>query len=285
MNAGKQRDVIIRWLCLGVLVTCLLAAALASISLISPRDVRSVTSGETSPPTRVAIRAWHKVEDFSKEIAQFDTVFWEPEDTTSIRAWIKSQSQFKDKQVLEIGSGTGLLALCCAQQGARVVTIDVNQAAVWNSQYNAEHLGLSAQIDVRWLSDPLLSPFSLLDNQKDEGAFDYIISNPPWEDAPIESVDQFALYDPGFQLCDRLLAESQRYLKRDGKLLLVYGAQTAIEHIISTAHTHGWQVKIMDDRDLKSLPEVFLPAMMIELTPLSPNDPRHENARRTKSSD
>jgi hypothetical protein len=66
-------------------------------------------------------------------------------------------------------------------------------------------------------------------------------------------------------MLDAFLTESSKYLKPDGVLLLSYGAKSAIARIREDAPQSGWDVSILDQRDLDSLPEVFLPAMLIKL--------------------
>ena len=215
-------------------------------------------------PAALRIKAWHFVDGFTHELAQFDTVFWEPRDTTSLRGYLSNDSSLAGTRVLEIGTGTGLVALWCAQLGAaQVIATDINPQAVANAGYNAELLGLADRIEVRWVPADNPTPFAVVAEHE---RFDVIISNPPWEDAPIEEIAAAALYDPNFQLLTGILTESPRYLKPNGKLLLAYGALTAIERILATAPQLGWQVKVCDERQLESLPEVFVPGVLLELT-------------------
>lgn len=52
--------------------------------------------------------------------------------------------------VLDVGTGTGALAIWAAQQGAAsVVAVDIAEAAVRNSKRNVESLGLEDRVDVR----------------------------------------------------------------------------------------------------------------------------------------
>lgn len=216
------------------------------------------------PELNLAILNWHFVDELPESLAQFETVFWEPADTISLRKWIATDGNMQGKRVLEIGSGTGLLALCCLVHGAQSVTaIDVNPAAVANTLYNAERLKVADRLTVLQ-SQADRSPFDEIDKA---AKFDLIISNPPWEDGTIETVDQFALYDPGLRLCDRLLGESQSWMNPGSKLFLVYGAKTAIKHILELAPQRQWEARIVDDRDLGTLSEVFLPGMLLELIP------------------
>jgi len=80
----------------------------------------------------------------------------------------------KDQKIFEIGSGTGIIALSCAQQGAHVICSDINPYAIELIKKNIlvnNHI-LKGTIDVRSgdMYDPLL---------KGE-QFDIIIFNPPY---------------------------------------------------------------------------------------------------------
>src|SRR5436190_24325428 len=77
------------------------------------------------------VRAWERAPGFPGRIAVFETVFWEPRDTTSLRELIGTTSLVRKKSVFEIGTGSGLISLCCLAAGAdRVVATDVNSVAV-----------------------------------------------------------------------------------------------------------------------------------------------------------
>ncbi len=209
------------------------------------------------------IRTWHHVQGFPADLAQMETVFWEPDDTTSLRAWLREGERLKGADVLEIGCGTGLVAIECALGGAQsVVASDINPAAVLNATYNAELCGVSNRLKIRQVNDAHPGPFEVIGPEEH---FDFIISNPPWEDGSIDSIAAHAFYDPGFRLMDAILSQAQTRLRPTGSLLLAYGAKKAIERVKSTAPAHGWTVTVHDDRNLDSLPEVFLPGMLLEL--------------------
>ena len=87
------------------------------------------------------------------------------------------------------------------------------------------------------------------------------------EDAPVNEPAAYALYDPDFTLLDAILEESRDRLLDDGKLLLAYGGKVAILRILETADDLGWQAEIVDKRELTDLPDVFLPGMLLVLTP------------------
>lgn len=216
------------------------------------------------------IRSWHTVAGMPKQLAQFESVFWEPDDTTSLRRWLTDEPSVSGAAVLEIGTGTGLVAIHALLSGAnKVVATDINPNAVANGRYNAMHLDVSG-IDFRLVATEKQSngqweqpgPFTAL--HPDE-QFDLIVSNPPWEDDIVEDLAAYALYDTEFVLLDGLLSQSQMHLKPGGQLLLAYGATEAIKRIIETAPDAGWSVEILDQRSLEDLPAVFLPAMLLRL--------------------
>ncbi|MEM7478369.1 MAG: class I SAM-dependent methyltransferase, partial [Planctomycetota bacterium] len=220
---------------------------------------------ENTKPAEIAdlkIKQWNGHPEFEKELAQFESVFWEPDDTTTLLHWIGQNLNSNEDRILEIGCGTGLVSLYCRQLGAEVVATDINPAAVANTLYNAEQLGLQDGLECRLVSEENPAAFSVI---ADDEKFDWIISNPPWEDQPVGEVAAYALYDPGFGLLDGILDGASDHLRHDGQLLLAYGARTAIERILSKAPDLGWQVEILDQRDLAGLPEVFVPAMLLIL--------------------
>jgi methylase of polypeptide subunit release factors len=208
---------------------------------------------------------WRTVDDFEQPFAKYDTVFWEPRDTESLRQQIRNAWFLRGKTVLEIGTGTGLIAICCLQSGAaRVVATDVNSLAIANARHNADRIGFLDRLDARLVPLTNSTAFSMIRSGEQ---FDLIVSNPPWENNRPQSIAEYALYDSGFQLLHSLLADGQRYLMPDGRLWLAYGCVEAIRVIQSSAPRYGWEVKLLDDRKLDELPAVFLPGMLLELTP------------------
>jgi len=212
----------------------------------------------------VKLKQWRQIDDFDQDLAQFETVFWESRDTQSLRRMIRETDLVKDKRVLEIGCGTGLLSLCCAQAGARhIVATDINPSAIANAAYNAEHLGLADKIDFRLVEATNSTAFAVI--HRDE-RFDVILSNPPWEDAPTNSFASYAFYDPHFDLLRSLLTDFRLHLEPSGRLLLAYGCVDAIKKAQAIADEELLEFQIHDDRKIDQLPINFLPGMLLEIT-------------------
>lgn len=210
-----------------------------------------------------------EVPQLPKPIAIGESVFWEPDDSLSLRELIEQKKIAQGRSVLEIGTGSGLISLCCLHHGAsHVVATDINPNAVATAAYNAQQLGLAKQLDVRLVPRRDPSAYSVITSDE---SFDLIVSNPPWENEKPTTVADFALYDPGFELMKSLIRDGRQYLKPKGRILLAYGCVSAIREIEKQATEHRYSVRILDDRSLEELPEVFLPGMLIELTPDSMN--------------
>jgi methylase of polypeptide subunit release factors len=210
------------------------------------------------------IRTWQRVTDLSARVAIFDTVFWDPRDTVSLRKLISTTPLVKDKVILEIGTGSGLISLYCLEFGARkVVATDVNRMAVANALYNAKHLGFEDRFEARLvpLDDP--SAYRVIGASE---RFDLVISNPPWENAEPKRIFEYAYFDPNFVLLRSLLDGLRDHLNPDGKALLAYGAVDGIQHLMRYSADNVLSVRILDDRKLEDLPPVFVPGMLLEVS-------------------
>lgn len=235
-----------------------LALALAACSSRTPDAPRDNSVYQS-------IAAWRSIEDLPRSIAQFQTVFWEPDDTASLRKLIRTTDAVKDKSVMEIGTGTGLISLCAAQFGARhVVATDINSNAVTCANFNKAWLNLDRRIEIRLVSEEKPAAFEVIGPDE---RFDLIISNPPWVDQKVKTLAEYALYDPGFHLLTTLLDGLPRHLNPDGKCLLAYGSVSGIKAVKKLSADRGYTVRVIDDeRDLEKLEEEFLPGMLLEVT-------------------
>ncbi|HEX9050249.1 MAG TPA: methyltransferase [Anaeromyxobacter sp.] len=114
------------------------------------------------------------------------------------------------KRALDVGTGTGVLALVLARAGATVVATDVEPRAVACARENVERLGLAERIEVR-LAD--LFP---------EGAeADLVVSNPPWLPDEARTPLERAVYDPGGRFLERLVLGLPAHLAPGGEAWIV----------------------------------------------------------------
>jgi len=128
----------------------------------------------------------------------------------------RNKTLFENKSVLEIGTGSGILAVVMAKHGAKsVVATDIMDASVNNTQENAEILNLKHIIEVR--KGDLFQPI------KKEERFDLIVFHHPFFcDKPTKgSGIETAIMDDG-GIIIRFLTNAKTYLEPEGKLLLPF---------------------------------------------------------------
>lgn len=261
MNEGCHRCRPLFWLAAAIF--CCGCETRSRDSVNSAAVPAKPTAPASQRLTNAGIVRWVSVPELPQELVILESVFWEPADTDSLRQRILRENCVRNAQVLEIGTGSGLLSLCCLSAGAsRVVATDLNPAAVDNVRENARQLGGLERLDARLVPRRDPSAWSVIGAEE---TFDLIISNPPWEDERPQSVEEFALYDPGFQLLQSLLSGARRHLRPGGRMWLAYGCRTAIQMVQKTAAELGLECAVLDERRLEDLPELFLPGMLIEI--------------------
>ena len=113
------------------------------------------------------------------------------------------------KEVLDVGTGSGILGLFCALRGANVTATDVDETALVHVQKAARTLGVS-------LNTVLSDLFSNV-----SGRFDLVMFNPPYipsaalEDRTVDGGKR------GVGLMRRFLATLPTHLKAGGSALLL----------------------------------------------------------------
>lgn len=146
---------------------------------------------------------------------------------------------FRDKVVLEIGTGSGINSLYAAQLGARrVVATDINEAAVETARRNAEALGFSDRIEVRRVPLSDMSAYSVI---RAGEIFDVILSNPPYS-LDLDASGNDAVTDTG-DLGFSIIRGLDTHLAPQGVALLLYASLFYHEVMVKFARYEGFAVR------------------------------------------
>ncbi len=126
--------------------------------------------------------------------------------------------------VLEVGTGSGYIAIECAKRGSRVVAVDIDDDAINYAKKRAEEEGVSV----------IFKKSNLF--EKVEGTFDTIIFNPPY--LPGNAIDIKDLQwagggDYGDEIIIKFLKEAHRHLKKNGEIYIILSSHNRKSLIIS----------------------------------------------------
>lgn len=137
-------------------------------------------------------------------------------DGVLLGAWAAITAAAETKRVLDVGTGTGLIALMLAQklEGANVVGIDIDEQAVEQARMNINNS--------QWADRMSIVQTSLQDYLPEE-MFDIIVSNPPFFIDSLKNPDarrSIARHTETLSM-DELAKHTARLLKENGYLFLV----------------------------------------------------------------
>ena len=172
---------------------------------------------------------------------------------------LAKQSTAESIEVADVGTGSGILAVCCAHSlpTTRVVALDVSAAAIEIARDNAQHHGVEGRIE--------FLQSDLFDAVPTEKRFDFVLSNPPYVSQ--SEYDQLAPdvrdQEPrqallagatGTEVISRLIEESTSRLLPSGWLLIEVSPMIA-DAVQQMMHDAGYR-DVAVSRDLAQLPRV-----------------------------
>ena len=164
---------------------------------------------------------------------------YEPADDTFLLA--KNLLVKKSDNVLEIGTGTGIIAIIASKKVKRVVAVDINRYAVECAKKNSE-INL-ARVDIRWgdLFDPV-----------DEEKFDLILFNTPYlpiEDDELVDDELEAAWNGGKDgrfVINRFIEGLVEHLNPAGRIQLVQSSLSNVEETTGRLMELGFEVCVTD---------------------------------------
>jgi release factor glutamine methyltransferase len=193
---------------------------------IDKRQVRQQSEWKRLP------REGQFVSFLGTELLVLPGVFPPKEDTVLLANHLPAKTE---ANVLDVGTGTGALAIWAAQQGAAsVIAMDIAAAAVTNAQRNVERLGLADRIEVR--TGDVFSSIAPSES------FDIILANLPGRNKAAVDDTSAAQWDTDFRAHRALFEGARTRLRAGGAIYMVKANYPDLLEMVNLAETYGYEV-------------------------------------------
>jgi len=168
--------------------------------------------------------------------------------STKLLLAVVEKMNLAGKKFLELGAGSGLIAIVAAQRGAKVLASDVSSKAVENIKRNEALTGVEIEIVKSDL-------FKNIPQQ----VFDVVVINPPYYDRKIVKDEDFAWYTgEGHDYFEQLFAGLPSYIHAESEVRMVLSDDARLEFISGIAASHHFEMKIiMEKRTFRERHFVF----------------------------
>jgi release factor glutamine methyltransferase len=144
----------------------------------------------------------------------------------------------KDKTFLELGAGSGLIAMYAAREGAQVTASDINQVAIHSLEMNSR----SNRISLTVIHSDLFTGIPLQ-------RFDIIAINPPYYKKQPKTPAEYAWYcgEQG-EYFQQLFSSLQWYMHSQSMVLMVLSDGCDLEMIKEMAAEHGFRLNCVFEK-------------------------------------
>ena len=168
------------------------------------------------------------------KIEVFDGVY-KPCDDTYLLA--RNLEVNKEDEILEIGTGCGILAILAAKKAKHVVACDINPEALKCAEHNAKLNGVEIEV----------IKSNMFNNVK--GKFDLIIFNPPYlPSSPLDREDDLKkAWDggkTGREVINRFIKEAKKFLKPKGRVQIIASSRCGIDEVVRKFQEEGFTPEI-----------------------------------------
>jgi release factor glutamine methyltransferase len=151
------------------------------------------------------------------------------------------------EQVLDVGTGSGILAVIAAKYAGGVVAVDLNPFAIRCAKNNSTLNGVNGKVG--------FIQASLFTALNPTNAFNLILFNAPY--LPSEEKEVTSWIDRawagginGRELVDRFIFEVPRYLKPYGRVLLMQSTLTGVEETLQKFSENNLKAMVIAEQKL-----------------------------------
>lgn len=189
---------------------------------------------------------------YRKLFPQISMIYKPQEDTNLILKFIK---KYASGQVLDMGTGSGILAREALKYTQKVTAVDVNPEAIDYAKANSDKI-IEFKIS------------NLFQNIKQR--YNLIIFNPPYlpedklEDTASRQITTGGKH--GYEVIETFLEQANEYLEDNGKILLVFSSLTNKDYVDEIINKCLFQFKLIETEILPMFEQLYL--YQIDKTPL-----------------
>lgn len=164
------------------------------------------------------------------------TVYTPREDSILLKEYLEDL-ELKGKKILDMGTGSGIIAITAAQKGANVTATDINPEALEYARQHAKDQGVEDKID--------FIESNLFENVT--GKFDFALFNPPYlpGEKGIGDEEIWRGGEEGVEVTRRFLEAAPKHLSENGEIIVVLSSHADYSDIIE-----GYDLEIVDSEKL-----------------------------------
>jgi release factor glutamine methyltransferase len=170
-------------------------------------------------------------------------VFQPRSDTWLLAEVLRAEPLPAGAAVLDLGTGSGALAVTAALRGARATAVDVSRRALMTAKLNARRHGVA----LRARRGDLFAAVGT-------ASFDAIVSNPPYVPSPggdLPRRGRRRAWEAGLggrEVLDRICARAAAHLRPGGVVLLVQSSVVGVEATLALLESAGLRADIATRR-------------------------------------
>ena len=146
--------------------------------------------------------------------------------------------------VLEIGTGSGILAILAAEIADKVIATDINPNAIECARENVNNHNLQAKITL--IESDLFKKINKTEQ------FDTILFNPPFlnnrdasKHTAVHEHTKEAYFDKGYSVLESFLKDAKEHLKEEGCIYICFGGVGDVGYLNYLVSFYQYQVQIV----------------------------------------
>lgn len=176
-------------------------------------------------------------------------VYMPEEDSYLLIKTIKKYLKSKDKVVLEMGAGSGIVSIYLSDFARKVYAVDIDKEAIAYAKKEIKKLNSRRESLIKNIN---LINSNLFNKVNKELRFDLIVFNPPYLPNEKKIENDIALNGgpEGNEVIIKFLEKAKDYLKIDGEIILLFSSFSKRNKTLKKAKESGYNYKLLDKQTI-----------------------------------